>query len=121
MDRTSGLHMKCLLVAALFFTASLFDFFGQVHGATTLTNCNEASLRAALAAGGTIQFNCNAIIVVTQALTVTQDTTLDANGRTVFFNGMGSSSILRVQDRKSTRLNSSHLVISYAVFCLKKK
>src|SRR5256885_7588492 len=29
--------------------------------------------------------------------------------------GPGSS------DRKSTRLNSSHLVISYAVFCLKKK
>src|SRR5438045_673586 len=26
-----------------------------------------------------------------------------------------------VQDRKSTRLNSSHLGISYAVFCLKKK
>src|SRR5256885_13256008 len=26
-----------------------------------------------------------------------------------------------IQDRKSTRLNSSHLVISYAVFCLKKK
>src|SRR5256885_7361004 len=27
----------------------------------------------------------------------------------------------RCKDRKSTRLNSSHLVISYAVFCLKKK
>src|SRR5256885_9197042 len=27
----------------------------------------------------------------------------------------------RGTDRKSTRLNSSHLVISYAVFCLKKK
>src|SRR5256885_8074123 len=27
----------------------------------------------------------------------------------------------RHPDRKSTRLNSSHLVISYAVFCLKKK
>src|SRR5260221_5433509 len=27
----------------------------------------------------------------------------------------------RVIDRKSTRLNSSHTVISYAVFCLKKK
>src|SRR5256885_13653498 len=26
-----------------------------------------------------------------------------------------------IEDRKSTRLNSSHLVISYAVFCLKKK
>src|SRR5256885_6053669 len=28
---------------------------------------------------------------------------------------------LGARDRKSTRLNSSHLVISYAVFCLKKK
>src|SRR2546426_12206650 len=27
----------------------------------------------------------------------------------------------QASDRKSTRLNSSHLVISYAVFCLKKK
>src|SRR5947207_3747611 len=27
----------------------------------------------------------------------------------------------RAEDRKSTRLNSSHTVISYAVFCLKKK
>jgi len=34
------------------------------------------------------------------------------------FTGTYSTSIL---DRKSTRLNSSHLVISYAVFCLKKK
>src|SRR5256885_6767430 len=35
----------------------------------------------------------------------------------------GSSTPRRaaVLDRKSTRLNSSHLVISYAVFCLKKK
>src|SRR5256885_9428258 len=28
---------------------------------------------------------------------------------------------VKKRDRKSTRLNSSHLVISYAVFCLKKK
>src|SRR5690625_5337415 len=28
---------------------------------------------------------------------------------------------LLIQDRKSTRLNSSHVAISYAVFCLKKK
>src|SRR5256885_8194299 len=38
------------------------------------------------------------------------DIGIDAQGR-VFVTG----------DRKSTRLNSSHLVISYAVFCLKKK
>src|SRR5256885_12680498 len=35
---------------------------------------------------------------------------------------LGEGKPLRLAlDRKSTRLNSSHLVISYAVFCLKKK
>src|SRR5256885_11215671 len=36
--------------------------------------------------------------------------------------GIGADAMRRIAvDRKSTRLNSSHLVISYAVFCLKKK
>src|SRR5436309_11534527 len=34
---------------------------------------------------------------------------------------IGASRKRRRQDRKSTRLNSSHVKISYAVFCLKKK
>src|SRR5690554_5541825 len=34
---------------------------------------------------------------------------------------LGDKSISKEQDRKSTRLNSSHVRISYAVFCLKKK
>src|SRR3712207_8419645 len=34
---------------------------------------------------------------------------------------VGKSGPRRVEDRKSTRLNSSHANISYAVFCLKKK
>src|SRR5256885_9316505 len=44
-----------------------------------------------------------------------------------FLNKMGAEvqrtapDTIEVEDRKSTRLNSSHLVISYAVFCLKKK
>src|SRR2546429_9221380 len=33
----------------------------------------------------------------------------------------GSSTSVETRDRKSTRLNSSHGYISYAVFCLKKK
>src|SRR5258708_36437401 len=33
----------------------------------------------------------------------------------------GLSCLVRARDRKSTRLNSSHQIISYAVFCLKKK
>src|SRR5256885_1297684 len=35
--------------------------------------------------------------------------------------GRASAGFVGSRDRKSTRLNSSHLVISYAVFCLKKK
>src|SRR5439155_9327785 len=35
--------------------------------------------------------------------------------------GRGRRRMSRVPDRKSTRLNSSHVAISYAVFCLKKK
>src|SRR5438132_14241581 len=34
---------------------------------------------------------------------------------------LAASSSASLSDRKSTRLNSSHTVISYAVFCLKKK
>src|SRR3712207_7371749 len=35
--------------------------------------------------------------------------------------GLATEQLGRGQDRKSTRLNSSHANISYAVFCLKKK
>src|SRR5690625_6935338 len=35
--------------------------------------------------------------------------------------GIKNSSKYMLKDRKSTRLNSSHVAISYAVFCLKKK
>src|SRR5256885_4039262 len=61
----------------------------------------------------------------------------DAHGRIFAFLGPVLSGVVEVEihlagvgvreflpqlrDRKSTRLNSSHLVISYAVFCLKKK
>src|SRR5258708_25774351 len=40
------------------------------------------------------------------------------NGKEIIVNGRIGDRFL---DRKSTRLNSSHQIISYAVFCLKKK
>src|SRR6266850_4422923 len=41
----------------------------------------------------------------------------------IICSGVASAALCSISstDRKSTRLNSSHLVISYAVFCLKKK
>src|SRR3989442_11459760 len=42
-------------------------------------------------------------------------------GRPSFTSQIRTSETWEVKDRKSTRLNSSHVRISYAVFCLKKK
>src|SRR5438552_9003592 len=52
------------------------------------------------------------------ALGVEQE--LDRPGANVF-HGSRRRDCRLSQDRKSTRLNSSHQIISYAVFCLKKK
>src|SRR5436305_5308230 len=41
--------------------------------------------------------------------------------RFVFHRGPLFAQMVLIEDRKSTRLNSSHVRISYAVFCLKKK
>src|SRR5690625_5563724 len=47
----------------------------------------------------------------------TIDETVIAPGKLIFAN----KEAIYLEDRKSTRLNSSHVAISYAVFCLKKK
>src|SRR2546430_11353039 len=51
------------------------------------------------------------------ALPICFDLSRDTNDH----EGSGVTSLRDVLDRKSTRLNSSHSQISYAVFCLKKK
>src|SRR5207253_5581846 len=46
---------------------------------------------------------------------------LRAAGHRVLAVDIHANALENVEDRKSTRLNSSHVAISYAVFCLKKK
>src|SRR5258708_28530030 len=52
---------------------------------------------------------------------VRTDRDLDAGGTGLDLLGDGAEQLVAHEDRKSTRLNSSHQIISYAVFCLKKK
>src|SRR5256885_5610288 len=58
---------------------------------------------------GVTKINCPQLVSVTGSRSVSG------------LNGNLGYSDAFITDRKSTRLNSSHLVISYAVFCLKKK
>src|SRR5699024_8505794 len=50
-----------------------------------------------------------------------KETTLQYGKIDILINNAGITDDATLQDRKSTRLNSSHVSISYAVFCLKKK
>src|SRR2546430_12494970 len=47
--------------------------------------------------------------------------TAEGNGPVNALDRALRDALVEIQDRKSTRLNSSHSQISYAVFCLKKK
>src|SRR3712207_8968696 len=69
-----------------------------------------ANQRRLVLAQRTVDTKSNEITAIPEVLRL-----LDLAGCTVTIDAMGC------QDRKSTRLNSSHANISYAVFCLKKK
>src|SRR2546426_1995258 len=59
---------------------------------------------------------------LTKTTGVCQDESLPASRCATRFRAASFTGFISIsRDRKSTRLNSSHLVISYAVFCLKKK
>src|SRR5256884_7301640 len=56
-----------------------------------------------------------------QTVGITATLTNDMSSKGVAWSLTGPGSLSNSTDRKSTRLNSSHGYISYAVFCLKKK
>src|SRR2546426_6531060 len=81
--------------------------------ATRLT-CARPCQRSSCSAGGTTR--CTSPSGTSKLAISRCDQRAVRKGR-----GNHSPSVGGRGDRKSTRLNSSHLVISYAVFCLKKK
>src|SRR3712207_7814823 len=78
----------------------------------------RAAARAALGAVTLGELQATALVEdgVSEALDAATDKRLAAE-----VSGMTVAGLRNVLDRKSTRLNSSHANISYAVFCLKKK
>src|SRR5256885_3068713 len=72
-----------------------------------------------------MQYSCIEIVLRLPTATIFNNTSDCVESNFIKFNSLkitiGHCFQLFFIDRKSTRLNSSHLVISYAVFCLKKK
>ncbi len=68
-------------------------------------SCDEAGLRAALAAGGPAKFGCDGTIVLTNPIVVTTDLTLEADGHDVRLSGDGKVRLFEVSANGSLRLS----------------
>lgn len=73
-----------------------FFWFNGFVSAAPVTSCDEASLRAALGGGGTITFECDGTIVLTNTLWITNNTVLDGTGRKVTLSGNQTVRVLDV-------------------------
>src|SRR3712207_9066520 len=100
------------------------DFLSMVHififffNDTATTEIYTLSLHDALPISGSHPTSAS----TSSARTATPSSFLKRFSRRIFSeNGRRAARSPSAEDRKSTRLNSSHANISYAVFCLKKK
>src|SRR2546428_428679 len=59
----------------------------QAIGGGLVTNFTQTDLESALAGGGTVSFATNGVITLTNTITITQDTILDANSNAVTISG----------------------------------
>src|SRR5690242_21583304 len=78
------------------------------------TTLFRSNVRAVFASGGRLSWRYSDVLEVGTSVAMANDRGGEASRRDAGVD-------FRILDRKSTRLNSSHMSISYAVFCLKKK
>jgi hypothetical protein len=64
--------------------------------AAVLSVCDEATLRAAVEAGGTITFSCDGMISLTQTLVVSNEVVLDGTGHQVIISGRNQLRLFEV-------------------------
>jgi hypothetical protein len=82
----------------------------ELYPTVTVTNCTEASLRAAMAGGGTVTFACDGTIVLSNTISINTKTVLDASGHRVTISGNHSNRVFYVGSDGDLTL--SNLVIA---------
>jgi hypothetical protein len=101
---------SCLLVS----TSLFFSSIRLVSAGGVVSNCDEASLRAALAGGGAVTFACEGTITLAASLAITNDTSLDGTGHSVTLSGANLTRLLLVQPGVTLNLQSLTLANGFA-------
>lgn len=82
----------------------------SARGNGVVGNCTEADLRAAMAGGGSVTFNCDGTILLSDTLTISNDTALDATGHQITVSGNGAVRLFLVSTNVHFSVN--HLVFA---------
>ena len=77
--------------------------------------CDEATLQAEVAAGGTITFGCDGVITLTKTLKITKPTTLDGTGHTVTLSGGSAVGVFTVNGANTLSLFNLTIANGFAV------
>jgi hypothetical protein len=90
----------------------LVPFFGgeNAWAGGTVTSCTDASLRAALAGGGSVTFACDGTITLASTISNSVDTVLDASGHQITISGGDAVRIFFVASNSTLAL--THLTRS---------
>jgi hypothetical protein len=96
-------------------TLSLSNAFLRIHDdLVTISNCDDASLRAAIAAGGKIRLLCDGTIYLTNTITISTNVVLDGSGHSVTISGAGSNRIFFVQTNRQFALSGVTVVDGFS-------
>jgi hypothetical protein len=92
---------------SVLFAAAVHLFFVIANyncTSATITECNEGSLRSAVAGGGTVTLACDGTIVLSQPLVIDRDTVIDASGHSVILSGGDAVRVFVVSSNVSLTL-----------------
>ena len=107
--------MKIGIQIGLLGIVSLLTIQSRAFAGGTVTSCNEAALRAALAEGGTVTFNCDGTIALTGTLAITSSTILDAEGHAIILSGNGAVRVFQVNTGMSLTLRNLTVTNGFSI------
>ena len=106
---TRGFSLRRRMLPALSCSLALLcgaSTRGAAQAQTVLTNCTEAALRDAVAAGGRARFACSGTITLDGTILITTNVMLDANGFQVTVSGAGMVRVFQVQTNVTFTVNA---------------